>query len=128
MEIRNKIQTGVTEKLQPWQALFGLLTYVVTQFDVSDDKVLILCAFLAATLGFTQVMNYKHKEAVKEVVAPWLLERLLKILGEYLPTLPEPPSETPVLEVPKQKELQGRIEALEAELEAEVKDGTSDSG
>jgi hypothetical protein len=123
---RNAIKTGLTDRLQPWQALFGILTLVVTQFDISDDKVLILCGILAATLGFTQITNYKHKEAIKEVVAPWLIQRLLEILGEYIPDLPVKPSDIIEPIVGEGLDMSERLEVLKerlAALEAEANDG-----
>jgi hypothetical protein len=86
------IKTGFTERLQPWQAIFGVLTYVIGAFDITEWQTLALCGFLLLGLAFTQRANYKHKEAIKSVVIPWLVERLLETLGEYLGT-PAPPSD-----------------------------------
>jgi hypothetical protein len=99
--------------------LFGILTYVVGAFDLSQWQTLILCGLLLLALGFVQRSTYKHKEAIKEVVAPWLVERLLTVLDEYLPKT----EEEEIVEEPTGLE---ELQAIVAELEARL-DGTSDS-
>ena len=80
---------------------------------------------ILAGLGFVMSSTYKHKQAVKEIVAPWLVERLLEIAADYLkPTMPVPPTEEPVepVDVPEiTKEVQkARLIAQLAELGEEV--------
>jgi len=113
-----EVRTATIERLQPWQALFGILTYVVGAFDITQWQTLLLCGFLCIALGFTQRSTYKHKEAIKEVVAPWLVERLLSVLMDYLPQ-----EEPEVSEEPDELET---LKAQLAELEAKIV-GTSDS-
>jgi len=90
--IEGSVSTGLQSKLQPWQAIFALLSYAVGVFGIEDEKALILYGMILACLGFVQVSNYKHKESIKEIVAPWLVEQLLKTLSDYLGT-PPPPTE-----------------------------------
>ena len=118
-QAKTKIHTGISERLQPWQALFALLSYVVGTYGIEDEKALILYGMILACLGFVMVSNYKHKEAIKNVVAPWLVEQLLKTISDYLaPTLPEPPAEEPIpeLDEPDKErtiaEIKARIESL----------------
>jgi len=105
------VKTETIERLQPWQALFGILTYIIGAFNISDVNVLILIGLVLVTLGFVQRSTYKHKEAVKEVVAPWVLEKLMKILEEYLPEEPEPEPDPLVLEI---EALRAQIAEMEA--------------
>jgi hypothetical protein len=94
---KRAVSTAVQDKLQPWQALFAIFTYALTQFDIGQTNTIILLGMMLAALGFVQRSTYKHKEAVKDVVAPWLVEQLLKVISDYLePKLPEPPAEEPV--------------------------------
>jgi len=100
-QIEETVSTGLSSRLQPWQAIFAIMTYAISQFGISDEKALILYGIIMATLGFVQISTYKHKEAIKQVVAPWLVEQLLKTISEYLaPQLPTPPEE-PVEPVPE---------------------------
>ena len=117
---KDTVETGFFNRLQPWQALFSLLVYAFGIYGIDDDRAIILYGLILATLGFVMVSNYKHKEAIKQVIAPWLVEQLLKTLGEYLkPTLPEPPQPVdPIAEPDKDKviaELEAAIAALKAE-------------
>lgn len=122
MEVaKDTVETGLSNRLQPWQAIFALLTYALGTYGIEDEKAIILYGLILATLGFVMVSNYKHKEAIKKVIAPWLVEQILKTLGDYLePTLPEPPKEEPPLEVDdKDKvivELREAIAALDKEM------------
>ena len=124
MEIsKNRVSTAVQDKLQPWQALFAVFTYSLTQFDIGQTNTIILLGMMLAALGFIQRSTYKHKEAVKEVVAPWLLEQLLKIASEYLaPQLPPTPEEPvePVEPVITKEEQIAELLAKLAELEGTV--------
>ena len=125
-QAKSTIQTGISERLQPWQALFALLTYALGTYGIEDEKALILYGMVLACLGFVMVSNYKHKEAIKKVIAPWLVEQLLKTVSEYLePELPAPPEPEPtpppepIPEPDKKKvieEIHRAIEALEEEL------------
>jgi hypothetical protein len=111
-----QVKTATMDRLQPWQALFGILTYVIGAFDISEWQTLVLCGFLVIGLGFTQRSTYKHKEAIKEVVTPWLVEKLLCILEDYIskPEEPEPPPEEP--------DPLSELEEIKAKLE-EMTDG-----
>ena len=121
---KDRVETGLFNRLQPWQALFALLTYAFGIYGIDDDRAIILYGLILATLGFVMVSNYKHKEAIKSVIAPWLVEQLLKTLGYYLePQLPEPPDKDspmePITEPDKDKviaELEAAIAALKAEV------------
>jgi hypothetical protein len=94
---KETVSTAVQDKIQPWQAVFTIFTFALTQFDIGETNTVILLGMILTTLGFVMRSTYKHKEAVKEIVAPWLLQQLLQIASEYLaPTLPEPPEEAPV--------------------------------
>ena len=94
---KDSVSSAVQDKLQPWQALFAIFTYTLTQFDIGETNTLILLGVIATTLGFVMNSTYKHKQATKDIVAPWLVEQLLRIVSEYLaPTLPAPPEEAPV--------------------------------
>ena len=123
MEVsKEKVSTAVQDKIQPWQALFAILTYSLTQFDIGEANTIILLGMILAALGFVQRSTYKHKEAVKEVVAPWLVEKLLKEVSEYLaPDLPPPP-EVPVVPVdePTREETRDNLLARLAELGEKV--------
>ena len=123
-EAKNAVHTGISERLQPWQALFALLTYALGTYGLEDEKALILYGMVLACLGFVMVSNYKHKEAIKSVIAPWLVEQLLKTISDYLePTLPEPPADEPIpepiAEPDKERviaELKEAIEVLSKEM------------
>jgi hypothetical protein len=129
--VTGAVETGLSSKLQPWQALFALISYAVGVYGIEDEKALILYGMILTCLGYVMTTNYKHKEAIKEIVAPWLVEQLLNTLSDYLGT-PLPPSatgseyeKTPELEVEATaKELKARlkaqIEALEKVKQAEV--------
>lgn len=117
------VETGLSNRLQPWQAIFALLSYALGTYGIENERALILYGMILATLGFTMLTNYKHKEAIKKVIAPWLVEQILQTLGEYLePTLPEPPTEEPpepIAELDKEKviaELREAIAALDKEM------------
>jgi len=123
MEVSKKaVSTAVQDKLQPWQSLFAVFTYALTQFDIGEVNTIILLGMILAALGFVQRSTYKHKEAVKEVVAPWLLEQLLQRISDYLkPQMPTPPEETPAEPVEREltkDELREQLLAQLAELEA----------
>ena len=125
------VKTQTMDRLQPWQALFGILTYVVGAFDLSQWQVLLLCGFLLMALAFVQRSTYRHKEAIKEVVAPWLVERLLCVLDEYLPAKEEgdesPTSDAELIEgAHTLKAEMDELKAMLVELEVS-KDGTSNS-
>ena len=110
---KEAVSTAVQDKVQPWQAVFTVFTFALTQFDIGETNTVILLAMILGTLGFVMRSTYKHKEAVKEIVAPWLVQKLLELVSDYLePTLPEPPEE-PVTEEPTRNEL---ITALEAKI------------
>ena len=119
MEIsKSAVSTAVQDKLQPWQAIFAVFTYALTQFDIGEINTVILLGMILVALGFVQRSTYKYKAEVKEIVAPWLLERLLHEISEYLkPTLPDPPSvEEPVKEPTKEEQREILLAKL-AELE-----------
>ena len=90
-EVPGAVSTAAQDKLQPWQAVFAVFTFVITQFDLSNTNTLILVGMVSVTLGFVMKSTYQHKEKVKEVVAPWLLQQALKVLKEYMPELPVEP-------------------------------------
>ena len=117
MEVsKSAVSTAVQDKLQPWQAMFAVFTYALTQFDIGQINTIILLGMILASLGFVQRTTYKHKEAVKDIVAPWLLERLLKEVSEYLaPHMPAPPEEPTKEE--QIEELTKRIHELGTEVE-----------
>ena len=118
-QAKSAVQTGISERLQPWQALFALLTYALGTYGIEDEKALILYGMVLACLGFVMVSNYKHKEAIKKVIAPWLVEQLLKTVSEYLePELPEPPAEEPT---PPEPIAQPDKEAVIAEIKGAIK-------
>lgn len=118
--VKDSVETGITSRIQPWQAIFALLTYALGTYGIEDEKALILYGMVLACLGFVMVSNYKHKEAIKKVIAPWLVEQLLKTLSEYLaPQLPEPPAEEPTPPLEPIKELDK--ERIRKELEAAIK-------
>jgi len=116
-DIPTTVSTAAQDKLQPWQAVFAIFTYAITQFDISEPNVLILIGIVAGTLGFVMRSTYKHKEQVKEVVAPWLLQRVIQILSDYLPKTPTP-KETPepIVDEPTREELIARLQAFEDEV------------
>jgi len=109
-KIVEPVRTATIDRLQPWQALFGILTYVIGAFNIAEVNVIILCGMLLVGLGFVQRSTNQHKEAIKEVVAPWVLERLLKILEEYAPSEPELTPEQIEIE-----ELKAKIALMEEE-------------
>jgi len=113
--VKNSVSSAVQDKIQPWQALFAILTYALTQFDIGQTNTIILLGMILASLGFVQRSTYKHKEAVKEIVAPWLLEQLLQVISDYLaPQLPDTPEEqVEPVPVPTKEE---QIAALTARL------------
>jgi len=88
--VTGAVETGLSSKLQPWQALFALISYAVGVYGIEDEKALILYGMILACLGYVMTTNYKHKEAIKEIVAPWLVEQLLNTLSDYLGTPPTP--------------------------------------
>ena len=119
MEIsKTAVSTAVQDKVQPWQALFAIFTYALTQFDIGETNTIILLGMILTGLGFVMRSTYKHKQETKDVVAPWLLQRLLEALKDYLPDLPEPPTpEEPVVEGPTREELLERLKELEGTME-----------
>jgi hypothetical protein len=74
---------------------------------------------LAAMLGHAMVSNYKHKEAMKEVITPFLVDQALKILADYIPAL-KPVEETPPVEVPEAKPVVPEPIVVEKIVEVEV--------
>ena len=122
---KDHVETGLSNRIQPWQAIFALLTYALGTYGIEDEKALILYGLILATLGFVMVSTHKHKEAIKKVIAPWLVEQILQTLGEYLePTLPEPPQEQPpepIAEPDKEKVIAELREAI-ATLSEEMKE------
>ena len=115
MEVSKKaISTAVQDKVQPWQALFTIFTFALTQFDIGETNTIVLLGIIMAGLGFVMNSTYKHKQATKDVVAPWLVEQVVRILSEYLtPQVPTPePTEE---EEPSREELIARLEALGSE-------------
>ena len=59
--VESTIETGISSRLQPWQAIFAVMTYALSQFGIEDEKALILYGLILATLGFVQISTYKHK-------------------------------------------------------------------
>jgi hypothetical protein len=118
-DIPSKVSTGAQERLQPWQALFAVFTYALTQFDIGQTNTIILLGMIIVGLGFVQRSTYRHKEAVKEIVAPWAVEQAIRVLSDYLePKLPDVPvEEEPVVAEPTREELVARLEALGKEEE-----------
>ena len=112
-DIPTSVSTAAQDKLQPWQAVFAIFTYAITQLDISDTNNLILIGIVAVTLGFVMRSTYKHKEKVKEVVAPWLLQRVIQILSDYLPKTPTP-AETPepIVDEPTREELIAKLKEV----------------
>ena len=119
IEISKKaVSTAVQDKIQPWQALFAIFTYALTQFDIGETNTIILLGMILTGLGFVMKSTYTHKQITKDVVAPWLLQRLLEELKQYLPDLPEPPTEEPEpIDEPTREELLARLAELETEVE-----------
>jgi len=129
--VAGAVETGLSSKLQPWQALFALISYAVGVYGIEDEKALILYGMILACLGYVMTTNYKHKEAIKEIVAPWLVEQLLKTLSDYLgtPATPEETENGTIVRVPDvsiaasakdmQADIKARIELLQASLEKE---------
>ena len=70
---KTAVSTAVQDKVQPWQAVFTIFTFALTQFDIGETNTVILLGMILTTLGFVMRSTYKHKEAVKEIVAPWLV-------------------------------------------------------
>ena len=114
---KTAVSTAVQDKLQPWQALFAIFTYTLTQFDIGLTNTVILLGMILTALGYVMRSTYQHKQAVKEVVAPWLVEQLLKIVSEYLaPQLPTPPEEPPEEPIEPVIDKEKTIEALQAKI------------
>ena len=118
---KQAVSTAVQNKVQPWQAVFTIFTFALTQFDIGETNTVILLGMILTTLGFTMRSTYKHKEAVKEVVAPWLVEQLLQVISDYLsPQLPTPPSEETL---PPEEPIEGLTKAEQiAALTARLKE------
>ena len=111
-EIGSGVSTAAQDKIQPWQALFAVFTFALTQFDLGQTNTVILLGMLLAALGFVMRSTYQHKQAVKDIVAPWLVEQVIKVLSDYLePHLPAVPEE-PVEEEPTRDELIAELKAL----------------
>ena len=118
-EIPGSVSTAAQDRLQPWQAVFAIFTYAITQLDLSETNILILVGMISTTLGFVMRSTYKHKEAVKSVVAPWLLQQVVKILKDYLPSEEPEPSEPYTILQPTVEELEEQLrELLAKETEA----------
>ena len=121
---KETIETGFWDKLQPWQAMFTVFMYALGTYGIEDETALILYAMILAALVMAMVSQYKHQEATKSVVVPWLLEKTLKILGKYLePQYPLRPEEKPepVPITPQTKtDIIAEIEAQIAVLKAEA--------
>jgi len=120
---KDAVSSAVEGKLQPWQALFAIFTYSLTQFDIGQTNTVILLGMILTALGFVMSSTYKHKQATKDIVAPWLLQQLLRIASEYLaPTLPDTPEATPTepVEVPELTRTE-QIAIIEARLEELLK-------
>lgn len=84
-ELKEKVTDGILGKIQPWQAIFGMLSYVIFNYDMEIWQNLTLIAILAVMLGHAMVNKNKHTEAMKEVVTPFIVDQLFKTLEEYLP-------------------------------------------
>ena len=120
---KDTIETGFWDKLQPWQALFTVFMYALGTYGIEDEKALVLYAMILTALVVVMVSQYKHQEATKSVVVPWLLEKVLKILGKYLEPhypsrpeeIPEPVPITPSTKTDIIAEIEAQIEALKAE-------------
>jgi len=115
-----RISTAAQDKLQPWQALFAVFTYALTQFDIGETNTIVLLGIIMIGLGFVQNSTYKYKQAIKDIVAPWAVEQAIQILSDYLkPELPAPPEkiEEPEKREPTREELEAKLAALEAEVE-----------
>ena len=97
-ELKEQITDGILGKLQPWQAMFMILSYMITQFELSEIHNLVAVGMIAATLGFAMVSNYKHKEEMKVIITPFLVDQVLKILKDYMPPLKVEPEPIPLLE------------------------------
>jgi len=114
------VNSGIGSRMQPWMALFSILTYAIGVYGISDEKALILYGLILGTMGFVMVSTNKHNEAIKSTVVPWLIEQILNTLGKYLAP-PEPPLEgEPILDETEHKEkvladLKAQVAALEAE-------------
>lgn len=102
-----KLKSTVIEHLQPWQAIFTVLTWVVTQFDITDWQTLVLIAMLCATLGFAMIKGYQHNEIVREVVAPWIVEKAIDLLSVYMKKV------TPV---PTDPSIEARVSILKKQI------------
>ena len=117
---KDKITTGISDRLQPWQAIFSVFMYALGTYGIENDRALILYALILATLAFAMVSGYRHSEATKSVVAPWLLEKLLKIVSKYLaPQLPQAPTEA--LPEPRQPPDESEQDKIITSLRAEIK-------
>ena len=118
------VETGFWDKLQPWQAVFSVFMYSLGIYGVEDEKALVLYAMLLVTLAFAMVSQYKHQEATKSVVVPWVLEKALKIVSKYLePYYPLGPEEVPKpnpLSSSTKTDIVADIEAQIAALKAEA--------
>ena len=113
-----KVESGVSSRMQPWMALFSILTYAIGVYGISDDRALILYGMILAAMGFVMVNTNKHNEAIKSVVIPWLIEQILNTLGQYLKP-PDPPVEgEPVVEEECKETILENLKAQVAELEA----------
>ena len=116
--VKAAIATGVSSRMQPWMALFTILSYVIGVYGISDDRALVLYGMILAALGFVMVNTNKHNEAIKSTVIPWLIEQILTTLGKYLAP-PAPPVEgEPIFDEVDDKEavlaeLKEQIAALE---------------
>ena len=111
---KEAVSTAVQDKLQPWQAMFAVFTYALTQFDIGQTNTIILLGMIIVGLGFVQRSTYKHKESIKEIVAPWAVEQAIKVLSEYLaPHMPEPPAVEEPVDQPTREELLARLAELE---------------
>jgi len=134
-KLENTVETGISQRLQPWQSLFAILTYAIGVYGLDNERALILYGLILAALGFVMVSSYKHKEAVKEIVAPWLVEQLLNTVSEYLGTPPTPEEingeivvKTPDLKIEATaKDMKAELRAQIKTLEAALNNGKSDS-
>jgi hypothetical protein len=118
-DVPGRVSTAAQDKLQPWQAMFAVFTYALTQFDIGQTNTIILLGMIITGLGFVQNSTYKHKQAIKDIVAPWAVEQAIHVLSEYLkPELPRPPEkiEKPVECEPTREEIEAKLRALKAEV------------
>lgn len=110
-QVIEKVETGFLTKLQPWQSLFGLLMMAFGIYGL-DERALIFYGMIMICLAFTMISSNKHKEVMKKVIIPFVVEQALKVLADYTKLEPIEKIVEKIVEVEKIIEVPVEVEKI----------------